>query len=218
MRFASPTRSPAFLALLISVTGFVALALLVTEGATDPFDRWFVAVPRTPTAPFVPLGPGSVSTFFTQITHAGGHAILGLAGVLLAGFLALLREWRRLGFVTLSLLGGAPLAWFFKRVFERVRPDIVPHLVEEASHSFPSGHATYSALSYVTFCILLFPLVPAGLARAYLALAAALIIFLIGFSRIWLGVHYPSDVLAGWCLGIAWASGSWLVVDSIARR
>lgn len=211
-------RSLTFLALLLSIAGFLALALLVTESATDPFDRWFLDVLRTPAAPFAPRGPNFVSTFFMQITHAGGHAILGLAGVLLAGFLALLREWQRLGLVALSLLGGAPLAWFFKRVFERVRPDIVPHLVQEASHSFPSGHATYSALSYVTFCMLLLPLVPAGLARAYLALAAALIIFLIGFSRIWLGVHYPSDVLAGWCLGIAWASGSWLVVDSIARR
>lgn len=208
----------AVLAFALSIAGFAVLALLVTTGATDAFDRWLLGALRMPAAPFDPHGPGWLGTFFAQITHAGGHAILGLAGVLLAGFLALLRDWQRLGLVALSLLGGANLAGVFKRIFERVRPDIVPHLAEEASFSFPSGHATYSALAYVTFCVLLFRLVSTRSARAYLIGAAALIIFLIGFSRIWLGVHYPSDVLAGWCLGIAWACGCWLAVDRIARR
>ena len=215
-RARSPQRA-AVIALILSALGFALLAFLVSAGATEALDRRLVAALRTPGAPQDPLGPGWVGEFFFDITHAGGRSLLGLFGVLGAGFLLLLRDWRGLCFLVLSLLGGAGLAGMSKRLFERVRPDFVPHLAEESSLSFPSGHATYSALAYITFCVLLFRAVPASAPRAYLACAAAVVVLLVGFSRVWLGVHYPTDVLAGWCLGIAWASACWLVVERPVR-
>jgi undecaprenyl-diphosphatase len=216
--FAGPSRRAATVALVVSGLGFALFALLVTAGATAGLDRWLLRALRTSEALDDPLGPALVGDFFFDVTHVGGRSILGLFGILAAGFLIVLRDWRGLGFLVLSLLGGAGLAGFFKRLFERVRPESVPHLADETSLSFPSGHATYSALAGITFCVLLFRAVGWPPARAYIAVVAVFVVLLVGFSRVWLGVHYPSDVLAGWCLGIAWASASWLVSDRLPGR
>jgi undecaprenyl-diphosphatase len=203
---------------VLSGLGFALFAVLVPAGATEGFDSWLVRALRTSEALDDPLGPALLGDFFFDITHVGGRSTLGLFGILAAGFMIVLRDWRGLCFVVLSLLGGSGLAGFFKRLFERVRPDIVPHLAQETSLSFPSGHATYSALACITFCVLLFRAVRWPPARAYIAVVAGFVVLLIGFSRVWLGVHYPSDVLAGWCLGTAWAFACWLATDHLPRR
>lgn len=213
-----PGRRLAITALAFSASGFLVLALMGSAGVTDRFDHWLLVALRSPLIPADPLGPAWLSRFFAGITQAGGFAILGLVSVLVAGFLALLRAWWQLAFVALSLLVGSNLAGLFKQIFNRARPEIVPHLAEEVSLGFPSGHATFAAIAYTSFAILLLPLLPSGPARGYLAGVAALFVLLIGFSRIWLGVHYPSDVLAGWCLGIAWVSGCWLSIEALRQR
>lgn len=213
-----PNNLHILIALALSTLGFAVLCLLVTQGATEAPDRRLVAALRTPGAPGDPLGPGWLGEFVFDITHAGGRSILGLLGLLLAGYLSILRRWRDLAFLLAALLGGIELSGFFKDLFGRVRPDLVPHLAHETSASFPSGHATYGALAYTTFALMLSPLVPDTLARRYIAGAAALLVFLVGFSRVYLGVHYPSDVLAGWCLGTAWALACWLAVDRLFRQ
>lgn len=211
-------RRAATIAMSLSAVGFAVLSLVVWFDATPALDRWLVAVLRTPGTLDDPLGPEWLRDFVLDITHAGGRSVLGLFSVLAAGFLAVMRLWRELGFATAALLGGIGLSDIFKALFGRVRPDFVPHLAEETSSSFPSGHATYAAIAYITFALLLGRLVPNRVARAYLAGAAAGLVMLVGFSRVYLGVHYPSDVLAGWCLGTSWALGCWLTLGRPVGR
>ena len=213
-----PTRRLAKIALIAATLGFATLCVLVTQGMTGVFDRWLVGSLRAPGALDDPLGPAWLDEFVLDVTHAGGKSILSLFGLLAAGYLAIIRRWRELAFLAAALLGGMELSGLFKEVFARARPDLVPHLARETSPGFPSGHATYSAIAYVAFAILLARLAPDAAARAYIAGAAAVVILLVGFSRVSLGVHYPSDVLAGWCLGVAWALACWLAVERLARR
>jgi undecaprenyl-diphosphatase len=105
-----------------------------------------------------------------------------------------------------------------KGFYARPRPDLVPHGSYVYSASFPSGHSALSAATFLTLAVLIASLEPnRGTKAMVFALAVALIIA-VGFSRIYLGVHWPSDVLAGWCLGAAWALGAWIVLRRITRR
>ena len=101
-----------------------------------------------------------------------------------------------------------------KLVFNRHRPD-----VEASTHvftaSFPSGHATMSAVVYLTLGVLLAKSAPSRGLRSYFIGLAILLAFLVGVSRIYLGMHYPTDVIAGWCVGISWAMLCWAAVDLI---
>lgn len=203
--------------LVLTLLGFVLLSAAVLSGATDTFDRAVVLSLREAAA-IGPSGAPRAGEFMAEMTAIGGKAVLGLLGLLLAGLLALLRRWRDLSFLAASMLGGLELSGFFKSLFGRVRPDLVAHMVREDSLSYPSGHATYSAIACTAFALLLWRVLPGAAARAYITAAAALLVLLVGISRVYLGVHYPSDVLAGWCLGIAWALACWLAVERLAGR
>src|SRR5690606_27342835 len=104
-----------------------------------------------------------------------------------------------------------------KSFYDRPRPDIVDHLVQTHTASFPSGHATMSAVVYLTLASLIVRLVDDVAVRLYVLAIAILLTFAVGVSRIYLGVHWPSDVAAGWALGVAWACLSWLVVTVLRR-
>ncbi|MEM9616646.1 MAG: phosphatase PAP2 family protein [Pseudomonadota bacterium] len=97
------------------------------------------------------------------------------------------------------------------------RPDFIPHLIHSSSASFPSGHAASAAAVYLTFGFAIASLMARRVLRYYALGTSLLIAFLIGVSRIYLGVHCPSDVVAGWCVGAAWASAVWLVADRLQR-
>lgn len=204
-------------ALALGGIGFVLLSLLAMLGATAPVDHAALGVFRTAGSPGESLGPAWLGQFFLDITRLGGRAVLGLLGVLVAGFLAIGRDWRGVAFLALAFIGATAMVAALKASIARARPDLVPHLDAVSSFSFPSGHATYSAVACLVFCILLFRVTPAAAARAYFAGAAAFVVALVGVSRVWLGVHYPSDVLAGWCLATAWVSACWLAVDRFGR-
>lgn len=90
--------------------------------------------------------------------------------------------------------------------------------MSQATWSFPSGHATMSAVTYLTLGALLARMQPHPALKAYLLSIAVSLTLLVGMSRVYLGVHWPTDVLAGWCLGSAWALGWWLVAVRLQRR
>lgn len=185
--------------------GFFKLASEVGEGDTMALDRAILLGLRTPANPAVPIGPRWLSEAMTDITAFGSLTGLVVVGLLVLGYLLLSgRGWTAL-FTLWSCAGGIGVASLLKLVYARPRPTVVPHLVEVASTSFPSGHATDSAIVYLTLAALVARLLPRPGLRLYMLSAAVGLALLIGASRVYLGVHWPSDVAAGWAFGAAWA-------------
>jgi undecaprenyl-diphosphatase len=117
-----------------------------------------------------------------------------------------------------SIALGTILSTILKLVFDRPRPDLVPHGMDVYTLSFPSSHAMMSALVYLTLGALLARTQKSVRLRIYLLVCAILLTFLIGVSRLYLGVHWPTDVLAGWAVGSCWALLSWLVARWLQRK
>ena len=134
------------------------------------------------------------------------------------GFLALARLWLNLALVLGASGGGLLLMLALKRAFDRPRPTVVPPLIPETTTSFPSGHAMMSAVVYLTSGTLLAQLCPRWRERVYVITVAGVLTVLIGLTRLYLGVHYPTDVLGGWSVGLAWALASGLVGRTLRAR
>lgn len=192
---------------------FALLADEVMEGGTQAFDRKLLLAMRHP-RDLAPIGPPAVQDAARDTTALGGVVILGLVTAITAGFLALDGKGRMAVFVLGSVLGGLAASTLLKDLFHRARPDIVPHAVYVATTSFPSGHSMLSAATYLTLGALLARSHQRRRFKAYFLLLAALLTALVGVSRVYLGVHWPTDVLAGWTAGAVWALLCWL----IARR
>lgn len=201
-----------------SVWGFSELTTLVIDGGRARFDETLLLALREPGHPDIPRGPDWLPQVMKDITALGGPAILTLLSITVVGFLLLEGKGRIALLVAASVLGGLLLVAALKHGFHRPRPGIVPHLTTETTTSFPSGHSMLSAVTYLTLGTLL--------ARHYLdyrlkfffIAAAVSIAFLVGLSRVYLGVHYPTDVLGGWCAGVAWALCCNLIARQLQRR
>jgi undecaprenyl-diphosphatase len=188
---------------------FVELADDVTEGDTRELDDAVLTALRTPGDLDNPIGPLWVESMFTDITSLGGHTTLTIITLSVIGFLLIDGKKKAALLVLVSVAGGAVISHFSKLGFNRPRPDLVGQLVDVHTLSFPSGHAMLSAVTYLTLGALLTQTKTTRTARGYFLFLAVLLTLLVGVSRIYLGVHYPSDVLAGWCLGAAWAMLCW---------
>jgi undecaprenyl-diphosphatase len=207
----------AFVAITLTI-GFIALAGEVLEGDTQRFDERILAALRSTDDPGRPIGPRWLPGAAVDITALGSAAVLGLAVAGVAGFLLLQGAWRIAVFVVVASSGGWLLNHVLKELFGRARPDVVPHLREVLTLSFPSGHAMTSAAVYLTLGALLMRISKRRLTKFYCRGAAMLLSALVGASRVYLGVHYPTDVLAGWLLGLSWALLCWLVERALERK
>jgi len=141
----------------------------------------------------------------TSLTAFGSVTGLLLVCAAVIGFLLFSDRVRTALFVLAATSAGIVLAGLLKQIYDRPRPSLVPHLVEVTSSSFPSGHAADSAIVYLTLAALLARTVQERPLRIYIIGTAILLTLLIGVSRVYLGVHWPSDVVAGWTIGAAWA-------------
>lgn len=187
-----------------SVWMFALLADEVMEGGTQAFDRKLLLMMRHP-GDLAPIGPPAVSEAARDVTALGGFTVLSLLTVITGGFL-FLEGKRRMALFTLgSVAGGLLVTMILKDAFHRQRPDIVPHADYVSTTSFPSGHSMMSAVTYLTLGALLARSQKGKHLKAYVLLVAILLTFLVGLSRVYLGVHWPTDVLAGWGAGAAWA-------------
>ncbi|MBB3948763.1 phosphatase PAP2 family protein [Aureimonas jatrophae] len=201
-----------------AIGAFLAIAGEVGEGDTHAFDDAILLWFRTPGDPSDPIGPLWVELAFRDITALGGMTVLTLITVTVAAYLALVRKWSSALLVLASVLGAILVSSLLKLGFDRPRPDVVSHLVDVHTLSFPSGHAMLSAATYLTLGALLSRTQAALTTRIYLMGVAIALTLLIGTSRIFLGVHYPTDVLAGWCAGSAWALLCWTVARWLQHR
>lgn len=204
---------------LVAVTlGLVALVGNVLGGDTQEFDERILKSLRKVEDPAVPIGPKWLSLAAFDITALGGPTVLGLAVAAVLGYLVLYGLFRNAVFVLFASAGGWILNDILKQIFARPRPTVVPHLREVMSLSFPSGHALTSAVVFLTLGALLMRVAERPLVKWYCIGVAMLATALVGASRVYLGVHYPTDVLAGWLIGLSWALLCWLVERSIEQR
>ena len=197
---------------------FLKLASEVTEGETQKFDEKLLLALRKAEDPRTPIGPAWLKAAALDITALGGPTVLGLVVAAVTGFFLLQGLYKNALFVFVASVGGWVLNSGLKLLFARPRPDVVPHLREVASLSFPSGHALTSAVVYLTLGALLMRVAKGRLVRWYCLMIAMTATFLVGTSRVYLGVHYPTDVLAGWLIGLAWASICVLLERDAERR
>jgi undecaprenyl-diphosphatase len=206
------------LLLLVLVLGFARLSDSVIEGDTQRFDERVLQALRKADDPSRPIGPRWLPDAAFDITALGGGWVQGLVVIAIVGFLTLQGMRRTAVFVLVASAGGWLLNTALKELFRRPRPEIVPHLREVLSLSFPSGHAMTSAAVYLTLGALLMRISERRVTKIYCMTMAALVTVLVGASRVYLGVHYPTDVLAGWLGGLSWALLCWLVERALERR
>lgn len=204
--------------LLLLIVAISRLASEVFEGETLQFDKQILAALRDPVYPSRPIGPKWLLSVALDITALGSATVLGLSVLAVTGYLLLQGMWRTSAFVFLASFGGWFINGALKQLFQRPRPDVVPHLREVMTMSFPSGHALTSAVVYLTLGALLMRIAERRLVKLYCMLVAAAATILVGATRVYLGVHYPTDVLAGWLIGLSWALLCWIIERAIERR
>jgi undecaprenyl-diphosphatase len=193
---------------------FAKLADQVLGAQTHALDEAVLLALRESRDPNTPIGPVWVREAARDITSLGGTTVLTLLTIATVGFLLLSRKCGAAILMTICVAGGALLSMGLKTGFDRPRPTLVPHAVDVYSASFPSGHAMLATITYLTLGALLARVQPRRRVKAYLLTWAVMLSVLVGASRIYLGVHWPTDVVAGWCMGSAWA----LLCVSVALR
>jgi undecaprenyl-diphosphatase len=206
----------AVLAIALLLAAFVLLTVLVLGGATTGFDHAIMVALRD--ADGSGIGPGWLSKAMLNWSALGsGHNVTIIVIVAALGLLISKRP-REAGVVIACSLGTSILVNTLKPIFERARPSIVQHIDTVTGFSFPSGHTTTATAIYATLGVLVASGVQERRLKIFVFAISAFIPLLVGSTRVFLGVHYPTDVLGGWCLGLAWALALGVINDMLQRR
>jgi undecaprenyl-diphosphatase len=206
------------LGIVVALYGFIEIAAEMRSGDMRQFDESLLRALRRPDDLRVPVGPAWLPEMMTEVTTLGGTAVILVVLLFAVGYLALEGRHGAAALVIVASAGGGLLSLGLKQVFARGRPDVVPHLITVQSLSFPSGHSMATAVIYLTLGALLARFAIRRRSRIYVLGLALTVTCLVGITRIYLGVHYPSDVLAGWAAGLAWALVCWLVARYLQSR
>lgn len=197
--------------LAVAVAAFLLLALAARANLTTEFDRALLLALRAPGEPADPWGPIWLEEVARDITAIGGGTLLALSTLGVTLHLAVNGRGRLAIFAALTVIGAQIISEALKALFGRARPDLVTHEVAVYSASMPSGHAMMAAACLFTLAFALAHGATRSRNRAFLYVIAAGLVILVGLSRVYLGVHWPTDVAAGWCAGIAWASAAAMI-------
>jgi undecaprenyl-diphosphatase len=197
---------------------FAVLADEVAEGDTRAFDERVLLALRVAGDPADPIGPKWFEEMMRDFTAIGGTGVLVLMVLAVAGFLTLTGKGHAALAIIVAVSGGTLLSQTMKWAYARPRPELVPHGAEVYTASFPSGHAMMSAIVYLTLGAMLARTQAGQAVKAYIIGVAIFLTVVVGTSRVYLGVHWPTDVLAGWALGALWASVCWLAMLWLQSR
>lgn len=203
--------------LVLAVWGFAELADEVVEGSTRNLDRDLLLLLRAPGDLSDPIGPPWLEEMGRDLTALGGVVVLTFTTIAVAGFFLLRRMIGSMLFLLAAAGGGIVISGVFKELFDRPRPDLVPHGSIVHTASFPSGHSMMAAVAYLTLGVLIARALPKRRQKVYVLSIAVIVTLMVGISRVYLGVHWPTDVLAGWLAGAAWAVLCLLLARLLAR-
>lgn len=205
------------LAFILACGVFVHLAISAPRGDYLPLEDTILQAFRQPGTD-LPLWPEWASSAVRDITALGSAMVIILLTLMIIGYLLLTRRIAAALILIVATAGGQAMNATLKHLFGRERPEATLHLVEVRSPSFPSGHSMAASIFYLTTGALLTQTAKRRREKMYLIAAVLLVTVLIGFSRVYLGVHYPTDVVAGWCAGVAWAIVCWALARRMRRR
>jgi undecaprenyl-diphosphatase len=197
---------------------FVELADEVVEGETRRFDEAVLLAFREDADRDDPRGPVWVEEIARDITGLGGTAVLTLLTLAVTGLFLLQRKWHLAIYVAAAVVTGTILSHLMKAGFDRPRPDLVAHGQHVYTASFPSGHSMVSAIVFLTLGALLAGTLKKRTERTYVMVLAVLLALMVGLSRVYLGVHWPTDVLGGWAVGTGWALVCWAISRHLRKR
>ncbi|MEO8811601.1 MAG: phosphatase PAP2 family protein [Caulobacteraceae bacterium] len=198
--------------------GFLGVADEVTDGHTRVFDTGLILMLRHPGDITRPIGPAWLKLAAMDLTSLGAIAVLALIVLVVAGFFLAERRWRESLLLIAAAGSGLMLVNILKQVFGRERPPVAMHVMVVDNASFPSGHAMLSAIVYLSMATLVAHFSRSRSVGVYAICAGILVTLIVGASRVFLGVHWPTDVIAGWALGSAWAMLWWLIALWVERR
>lgn len=208
------------LVLLLALVGlpwaFLAVADEVSEGETAAIDRTLLLALRTPGDLADPLGPRWVEESMRDITALGGFTVLTLVTVVTVLLLIFHRRRREAAVFAATVVLAQLSANWLKAFYGRERPDLVVHGGYVYSASFPSGHSAMSAAVFLTLATMVASVEPRRRTKVLIYVLAAALVVAIGVSRVYLGVHWPTDVLGGWVLGAGWALVAWAVLSAVS--
>jgi undecaprenyl-diphosphatase len=206
------TRSAIVLAVLSALlaAGFYSLSRAVVRGAMDDLDQRAVLAMRVAGDLSDPIGPRWVEEVGRDFTALGGVGVITLLTCSVVAFFWLSSMQRAAVYVAIASLGSLLISSGLKQAFDRPRPNLVPHGAHVYSSSFPSGHSTMAAAAYLTLGLVASQFVPRRRLKVLFIGVAMFVTAAVGVSRVYLGVHWPSDVLAGWAIGLSWALICWV--------
>jgi undecaprenyl-diphosphatase len=208
----------ALFAIVIGTLGFILIAGFVNGGSTDYFDLRVLRSLRNCNDITRPRGPEWLFEFMRDITSLGGSTVVFLITFFVIGYFILQKQYNMMVLVLVAVIGGALIDLELKEIFSRVRPQIFSGFIPEKSFGFPSGHSMMATIIYLSLAALIAHLQVRRRDKIYIISVAVFLSFMIGISRIYLGVHYPTDVLGGWSLGLAWAAFCWFVAWYISIK
>jgi undecaprenyl-diphosphatase len=207
----------AALAIVAGLAVFALLANTAPDGEYRDLEEKIMRSLRQADDPSRIIGPWWVQEVARDVSALGSAVTLIFMSVLVLGYLLMRRGYAAAVLMAVATLGGYGLSGGLKAAVGRERPDVVPHLSHVTSESFPSGHSMLASVVYLTLGALLAQTLARRREKVYVIHAALFLSTAIGVSRVLLGVHYPTDVLAGWAVGTAWALLCWYVAWRLQR-
>lgn len=190
--------------------GAVEIADLPREGASRSLDEVMLSVFRSSSDRTNPVGSRGIEDISRNISSMGSNAVLVFVSIIVVSYLLAQGRKKASWLVVASIVGSLGISFVLKLLFDRPRPDLSVESVHVTTSSFPSGHAMVSMAVYTLFAALLARLDSRRWVKIFFLASAVLINLVIGITRLHLGTHWPTDLLAGWTIGAAWTTLCWL--------